>query len=151
MLKEITRSDLLEQKIWYSLKYDKQMLMALEGDMDMRAMSFMIRYWVAKVMTNKSDGKSRCIGGGGAEAGVQMSQTRLRLGEEIINILDEAEISVTSNDAGEEDTTDKGGDEGRSGEESAERNEGNDIVWPRSGLQAGNYYQKLSIWKKFKS
>ena len=38
MLKEIIRSDLLEQKIWYSLKYDRQMLMELEGDMDMSMM-----------------------------------------------------------------------------------------------------------------
>ncbi|KAJ8444475.1 hypothetical protein Cgig2_024039 [Carnegiea gigantea] len=35
MVKEITRSDILEQKIWYSLKYDRQMLMALEGHMYM--------------------------------------------------------------------------------------------------------------------
>jgi len=34
MVKEIIRSDLLEQKIWYSLKYDRQMLMGLDGDMD---------------------------------------------------------------------------------------------------------------------
>ncbi|KAJ8438541.1 LOW QUALITY PROTEIN: hypothetical protein Cgig2_024630 [Carnegiea gigantea] len=81
---------------------------------------------VAKEMTNKSDRKSG----------------------EIINVSDEDEISVTSNDAREEDTTDKGGDEGRSGEEFAEGNEGNDIVWPRLGLQARNYSQKLSIWKK---
>ncbi|KAJ8427900.1 hypothetical protein Cgig2_012236 [Carnegiea gigantea] len=34
MVKEITRSNLPEQKIWYSLKFDRQMLMALEGNMD---------------------------------------------------------------------------------------------------------------------
>ncbi|KAJ8446009.1 hypothetical protein Cgig2_012353 [Carnegiea gigantea] len=85
---------------------------------------------------------------GRAETGVQPPQTRLRLGREIIDVSDKDEISVTSNDAGEDDTTDKGGDEGRSGEESAEGNEGNDTIWPRSGLQARNYYQKLSIWKK---
>jgi len=35
IVKEITRSDMMEQKIWYSLKYDGQMSMALKGDMYM--------------------------------------------------------------------------------------------------------------------
>ncbi|KAJ8440407.1 hypothetical protein Cgig2_017640 [Carnegiea gigantea] len=36
MATEIIGSDLSEQKIWYSLKYDSQILVAVEGDMDVR-------------------------------------------------------------------------------------------------------------------
>lgn len=36
VVKEITESNLSERKLWYSLKYDGQMLMAIEGDENVR-------------------------------------------------------------------------------------------------------------------
>jgi len=36
---KITENDLLEQKLWYSLKYDGGMLMVVEGDVDVRMFS----------------------------------------------------------------------------------------------------------------
>ena len=58
------------------------------------------------------------------------------------------ENSIMSDDAGEGDITDKGDDEGSTAKGSAEGNEGNDNVWPRSSLQARSYYRNLNIWKK---
>ena len=34
MVKEIVGSDKSEQKVWYRLKYNQQMLMPIDGDMD---------------------------------------------------------------------------------------------------------------------
>ena len=36
MLREMIGSDMLEEKLWYSLKYDREMLMAIEGDSNMK-------------------------------------------------------------------------------------------------------------------
>ncbi|KAJ8420118.1 hypothetical protein Cgig2_032310 [Carnegiea gigantea] len=36
MVREMTASDMLEEKLWYSLKYDREMLVAVEGDSDMK-------------------------------------------------------------------------------------------------------------------
>ncbi|KAJ8425202.1 hypothetical protein Cgig2_000551 [Carnegiea gigantea] len=34
MVREMTGSDMLEEKLWHSLKYDREMLVAVEGDND---------------------------------------------------------------------------------------------------------------------
>ena len=50
MATEIIGSDLSEQKIWYSLKYNSQMLVAVEGDMDVRIVfkvNYEHMYWYA--------------------------------------------------------------------------------------------------------
>jgi len=49
---------------------------------------------------------------------------RLLVGGEIADVSGDNEISVVSDDLGEEDTTDKRGDEGSSGGRSAEGEEG---------------------------
>ncbi|KAJ8430689.1 hypothetical protein Cgig2_018415 [Carnegiea gigantea] len=36
MVREMTGNDMLEEKLWYSLKYDREMLVAVEGDSDMK-------------------------------------------------------------------------------------------------------------------
>jgi len=36
MVTEITGNDLSEQKLWYSLKYDRGIVMAVKGDADVR-------------------------------------------------------------------------------------------------------------------
>ena len=43
MATEIIGSNLSEQKIWYNLKYDSQMLVTVEGDMDVRIV-FKVNY-----------------------------------------------------------------------------------------------------------
>ncbi|KAJ8425935.1 hypothetical protein Cgig2_018733 [Carnegiea gigantea] len=104
MVKKITLSDLMEQKIWYSLNYGRQMLMALEGDIDM-SMIFKRNDEHNYLYVHGNEGRS---------------------------VLKEANVELSSR---EDDTTEKGGDEGSSREGSAAGNEGNDNVWPRLGLQ----------------
>ena len=36
MVSELTGNDLIVQKLWYSLKYDQRMVMAVEGDANVR-------------------------------------------------------------------------------------------------------------------
>jgi len=36
MVREMTGSDMSEEKLWYSLKYDREMLVAVEGDSDVK-------------------------------------------------------------------------------------------------------------------
>ncbi|KAJ8431273.1 hypothetical protein Cgig2_011126 [Carnegiea gigantea] len=141
--------DLPEQKIWYSLKYDKQILMTLEGDMDMsmisreimnmaicismRPASKRVAVYEERIET-RDDGMS--FSGEKGECGVEQLQTKLRLEGWIIELSDDDEISIALDDAGGEDTTQKGCDEGTIGKGYAEGNDGNDNVWPQSSLQA---------------
>ncbi|KAJ8434108.1 hypothetical protein Cgig2_005787 [Carnegiea gigantea] len=37
MVREMIGSDMSEEKLWYSLKYDREMLVAVEGDSDVKA------------------------------------------------------------------------------------------------------------------
>lgn len=76
------------------------------------------------------------------------TQSRLRLGEEIIELSDDDEIPMASDNVGDEKTPTEGGEEGSKGSGGGERNNEDDSVWPRSGLQAQSYYHKLSVWKK---
>ncbi|KAJ8420184.1 LOW QUALITY PROTEIN: hypothetical protein Cgig2_013364 [Carnegiea gigantea] len=156
MMKEITGSDLSEQKLWYSLKYDTQMLTAVEGDTDVRIIfkgndehdylyvggniglmrraqksvayvkdeytlvmmawyvtrvgeiAMMLCNWIEKEMATSTSEK---VGHWSMkEANVEL-QTRLRLGREIIRLSDDDEISVMSDDVGDEETIEKGSDE----------------------------------------
>ncbi|KAJ8435277.1 hypothetical protein Cgig2_030032 [Carnegiea gigantea] len=93
---------------------------------------------------------------GDNEAGVK----RLRLGGDTIEISDDDEISLASEDTGDEEATkdDNEGDERAAEKQCGDGNkrkgctDGNDVndnVWRRYGMEAPSYHRKLSIWKKF--
>jgi len=72
-------------------------------------------------------------GSGGCSDG--HPQTRLRLGGEIIKMSDDDEISVASEDVGEDEAAVQGGEESSQGKAADERSDANESMWPRSGLQ----------------
>jgi len=95
----------------------------------------------------------------GVEGG-ELLASRLRLGGDTIEMLDDDEISVPSEDTGDEEATkeDDAGDEratekqcgdGNRRKGCADGNDVNDNVWPRSGMEARSYHRKMRIWKKF--
>ncbi|KAJ8432255.1 hypothetical protein Cgig2_013908 [Carnegiea gigantea] len=94
----------------------------------------------------------------GLEGGEQPA-SRLHLGGDTIEMSDDHEISVTSEDASGEEVTEEDdvGDEGVAAEQCGDGNkrkgcaDGNDVndnVWPRSHMHAQSHHRKLSIWKK---
>ncbi|KAJ8426145.1 hypothetical protein Cgig2_032836 [Carnegiea gigantea] len=151
VVREMTESDMSEEKLWYSLKYDREMLVAVEGDNDVQVIfkgsdehncmyvvenAGPVRRPYARAAVCKSrvrdigDGKQiarsggKCNDGeevgeecGNNEAGVkrnymslgvdggELSASRLRLGGDIIEISDDDEISIASEDADDEKAT----------------------------------------------
>ena len=85
---------------------------------------------------------------GSGECSDDHPQTRVRVGGEVIQMSDDDEISVASEDVREDEAAVQGGEESNQGKGADERSNGNESVWLRSGLQAQSYYHKLSIWKK---
>ena len=90
----------------------------------------------------------RAAGSGSGGCSDGQPQSRVRVGGEIIEMSDDDEISVASEDMGEDEAAIQGGEESSQGKGGDERSDGNDSMWLRSGLQAQSYYRKLSIWKK---
>ncbi|KAJ8433491.1 hypothetical protein Cgig2_018025 [Carnegiea gigantea] len=95
----------------------------------------------------------------GVEGG-ELRGSRLRLRGDTIEMSDDDEISIATEDAGDEEATkeDNAGDERAAEKQCSDRNKRkgctdgngvNDNVWPRSGMEAQSYHRKLSIWKKF--
>ena len=95
----------------------------------------------------------------GVEGG-ELSVSRLCLGRDTIEMSDDDEKFVVSEDAGDEEATkeDDAGNEraaekqcgdGNKREGCDDGNDVNDNVWPRSRMEARSYHCKLSIWKKF--
>ncbi|KAJ8438309.1 hypothetical protein Cgig2_018789 [Carnegiea gigantea] len=114
---------------------------------------------VGEERSNNEAGVKRNSRSLGVEGG-ELLVSRLHLGGNTIEISDDDEISVASMDAGDEEATkeDDAGDEraaekqcgdGNKTKGSADGNDINDNVWPRSGMEARSYHRKLSIWKKF--
>ncbi|KAJ8445601.1 hypothetical protein Cgig2_018542 [Carnegiea gigantea] len=138
-------------KLWYNLKYDRRMVMAVEGDADVR-MFFKGNEKCEYFYMGESDEPKRQAQKEGASyegrtwscdhgvvygADDLKGQMRwLRLGGRIVELSDDDENSVTLDNVGDEDTPTKGGDEGSKGSGGDERNNENESVWPRSGLQA---------------
>lgn len=75
-------------------------------------------------------------------------QSRMRVGEEIIELYDDDETSVASEDEADDKAAVEGGEEGNKDRRVENSSDTNDNVWPRSGLHARSYYCKLTIWKK---
>jgi len=71
---------------------------------------------------------------GSGECSDDHPQTRVRVGGEVIEMSDDDEISVASEDVGEDEAVVQGGKESSQGKGSDERSNGNESVWPRSGL-----------------
>ncbi|KAJ8444749.1 hypothetical protein Cgig2_033757 [Carnegiea gigantea] len=94
----IRGSDLRDGKLWYSLKYDRQMLMAIEGDMDVRM-----------ILKGNDEHGGWVPQRGGCVA--NHPQSRLTI-EEIIELSDDDEISVGLDGVGDEERNTKGSDEG---------------------------------------
>ena len=63
--------------------------------------------------------------GGGSKRGL----STMMVGGDISELLEDDEISVVSNDEGDEEINP------------------NENIWPRYGVQAQRYYRKLSMWK----
>ncbi|KAJ8447480.1 hypothetical protein Cgig2_019474 [Carnegiea gigantea] len=173
MVREMIGSDMSEEKLWYSLKYDKEMLVGVEGDNDVHVFfkgndehGYMYvagnagpvkRPHVRKLMSYMLVcGNCRSLE---VKRG-ELPASRLRPGGDTIEMSDDEEISVASEDAGDEEATkeDNAGDERAAEKQCGDGNkrkwciDGNDVndnVWPRSGMEARSYHRKLSIWKKF--
>ncbi|KAJ8444863.1 hypothetical protein Cgig2_029794 [Carnegiea gigantea] len=154
MVREMTGSDMSEEKLWYSLKYDMEMLVAVEGDNDVQVIfkgndehgymyiagnaglvrrphkrAIVCESRVRDIGEGKQIARSggKCNDGGEADSlyvcvqqlqvigveGGELPASRLCLGEDTIEISDDAEISVASEDAGDEEATneDNEGDE----------------------------------------
>ncbi|KAJ8439630.1 hypothetical protein Cgig2_021006 [Carnegiea gigantea] len=116
MVREMTRSDMLEEKLWYSLKYDREMLVAVEGDSDMKAIFKGNNEHGYMYVTENGgpvrraqekgavyEGRVNCRSSG--SEGGELSASRLQLGGDTIEISDHDEISVVSEDAGDEEAT----------------------------------------------
>ncbi|KAJ8425524.1 hypothetical protein Cgig2_013251 [Carnegiea gigantea] len=146
---EITGNDLTVQKLWYNLKYDRGMVMELEGDGDVR-MFLNGNDEHGYLYVGKSDGLKRrtqkamrscdhgvvCERSGrdmddmvregrkgvGVKRWVTVSesggciddhpQTRLKVGGEIIELSGDDEISVASEDVGNDKAVAEGGGKG---------------------------------------
>jgi len=91
----------------------------------------------------------------GVEGG-ELPASNLRLGGDTIEMSDDNEISVASEDAGDEEATeeDNAGDKGAAEKQCGDGNKRkgcangdnvNDNMWPCSGMQARSYHCKLSI------
>ncbi|KAJ8438784.1 LOW QUALITY PROTEIN: hypothetical protein Cgig2_009902 [Carnegiea gigantea] len=204
MVKEMTGSDMSEKKLWYSLKYDRKMLVAIEGDNDVsfkgndehgymyvagnvgsvrrpHARAAVCGSRVRDIGEGKQVARSggKCNDGEGVgeesdnnEAGGkrncksleveggELPASSLRLGGDTIEMSDDDEISVASEDAGDQEATkkDNAGDERAAekqygdGNKRKGRTDGNDVndnVWLCSGMEARSCHRKLSILKKF--
>ncbi|KAJ8428909.1 hypothetical protein Cgig2_011651 [Carnegiea gigantea] len=147
----VTWSDMLEEKLWYCLKYDRVMLVAAEGDSDIKVIfkgndehGYMYVIGNSSPVRRAQERGAVCEGrvrdcsegkqiarsgrkcddgvevgeeGGNNQVGVkhncrslgceggELSASRLRLGGDTIEMLEDDEISVASEDAGDEEAT----------------------------------------------
>ncbi|KAJ8436383.1 hypothetical protein Cgig2_032204 [Carnegiea gigantea] len=144
IVKEVTGIDMSEKKLWYVLKYDREMLLAVEGDTDMK-MIFKgnDEHDYLYVSRNKGplrqgeesvavcegrvrachDGQACSRSGRNGHDGVEVGQeggrnqaggkrkginkdlsAEQRAGEDIIELSDDDEMFIASEDAGDEET-----------------------------------------------
>ncbi|KAJ8440774.1 hypothetical protein Cgig2_007180 [Carnegiea gigantea] len=122
MVKEIIGYERSEQKLWYSLKYNKEILIAVEGDMDVRM-----------IFKENDEHDSLYVGSNDASRRRPQKHVVKPRGE-IIELFDDDEIIVASNDVGDEETAEIGADEGTQGRGVDEVNNKSDSFWPRSSL-----------------
>ncbi|KAJ8422072.1 hypothetical protein Cgig2_000322 [Carnegiea gigantea] len=152
MMTEMAGSDLFVQKLCYSLKYDQQMSMAVEGGGN-EEHGYSYVSWNdglrrrAQRTSATSEGRMHTCGHGVVytitkrnddaamalvtERGGCVSghlQSRLRLGGEINKLSNDDEISMVSNDVGDEETIAKECDEGSKGGGYDEENNKNDSL-----------------------
>ncbi|KAJ8444456.1 hypothetical protein Cgig2_005978 [Carnegiea gigantea] len=82
----------------------------------------------------------------GVEGG-ELPASRLRLGGDTIEMSDDDEIFVASEDASDEEATkeDDAEDERATEKQYGDGNDVNGNVWPHSGMEARCYHRKLSI------
>ncbi|KAJ8428708.1 hypothetical protein Cgig2_025699 [Carnegiea gigantea] len=136
---EIIRNDFSERKLWYNLKYDRQMVVTVEGDVDMRMVfkgnvSMGICMWLGMMGGRGEHRRALVTERGGCVGDHLQSKLRLRGNHRT--------IFVAFDDVGFVETTIKGGDKGSKGSGCDEANNYNDSVWPRSSLQVQSYYHK---------
>ncbi|KAJ8422358.1 LOW QUALITY PROTEIN: hypothetical protein Cgig2_034013 [Carnegiea gigantea] len=172
MVKEITGTNMTEKKLWYNLKYDREMLLPAKGDTDVKIIfKGNVKHGYLYVSRNEGplrvqafyDGKvydqSGRSGHDGMEVGREggrnqvIGQRRRRAATEqavsgdTIELSDDDEISLASEDAGDKKTTDQGNagcDEGTKRKGCSDRNDVNDNVWPRFIMQARSYHPSLA-------
>ncbi|KAJ8427307.1 hypothetical protein Cgig2_032956 [Carnegiea gigantea] len=102
MVKKITGTDMSERKLWYSLKYDREMLVAVEGGTNVK-------------MILKGNDEHDCLYVAGNEESVAVFEGRVRdfhdgklfgrtgrNGDDGVEV-DDDEISIVSEDAGDEE------------------------------------------------
>ncbi|KAJ8424836.1 LOW QUALITY PROTEIN: hypothetical protein Cgig2_031571 [Carnegiea gigantea] len=143
IVREITGSGMLEEKIWYSLKYDREMLVAEDSD--------------TKVIFKGNDehGYMYVAGNSSPVRSGRKCDDSVEVGEEGGN--NQARVKrydFDKDDVGDEEATkeDDAGDEqaaktqcvdGNKRKGFADGNDVNDNGWPHSGIQARSYHQKL--------
>ncbi|KAJ8435246.1 hypothetical protein Cgig2_005298 [Carnegiea gigantea] len=167
MVREITGTDMSKKKLWYSLKYDREMLVVVEGDSDVKVIfkgndkhGYLYVAGNSGPMRRAQESTTICEGGvrdcdeegGNNQVGKLMAYLLVyrncrslgsKGGGDTNEISDDDEIYVASEDAGDEETTkeDDVGDEqaaekrckdGNKRKGSADGNDVNDNVWPRS-------------------
>ncbi|KAJ8439611.1 hypothetical protein Cgig2_020987 [Carnegiea gigantea] len=136
MVTEITGNDLSKQKLWYSLKYNCEIVMAVKGDADIR-------------MFFKGNEERRYFYVGEND-GLKRQAQKAKTWGKIIELSDDDEISMAPDIVGEEDTPVKGGEEGSKASKGDGRNNENESMWPRSGLSLGRmdkHKQDIVKWK----
>ncbi|KAJ8431304.1 hypothetical protein Cgig2_018376 [Carnegiea gigantea] len=194
MVRKMTGSDMSEEKLWYSLKYDREILVAIEVDSDLEVIfkgndehgyiyiagnAGLVRAAVCEArVRDTGEGKQiarsgrKCNDGeevgeehGNNETGVKRSlgveggeqpASRLRLGGDTIEMSNDDEISVASEDAGDEEVTeeDDAGDKGVAAEQCGDGNkrkgcaDGNDVndnngVGERIEQKLADTYKKM--------
>ncbi|KAJ8436084.1 hypothetical protein Cgig2_000986 [Carnegiea gigantea] len=129
MVKEIRGADMSEEKLWYSLKYDREMLVAVEGDNDVKIIfkgndehGYLYVARNGGPMRQARESVAICTGrvncrSLGTEGG-ELPASRLRLGGDTIELSDDDEISIASEDTSDEETTKQ---DNASEEQSAEK------------------------------
>ncbi|KAJ8422878.1 LOW QUALITY PROTEIN: hypothetical protein Cgig2_027361 [Carnegiea gigantea] len=108
MVREMIGSDMSEEKLWYSLKYDREMLIAVKGDNNVQVI-FKGNDEDGYIYVAENAGSVRSLGVKGGE----LPASSLHLGGDTIKMSDDNDISVASKDAGDEEATkeDNAGDE----------------------------------------
>ncbi|KAJ8430488.1 hypothetical protein Cgig2_004681 [Carnegiea gigantea] len=172
---EITGNDLTAQKLWYSLKYDRGMGIELEGDGDVRIFlkendehgylyvgdSDGTKRRTQKVMWSYDHGIVYGRSGRDRDDMVQEGRKRagrlLRVSGEIIKLSDNDEISIASEDVGDNEVVAEGGEEGSKGKglgKKMDKHKQDILKWKngwgrelsRSWLTLTNGWVVLQLW-----
>ncbi|KAJ8425093.1 hypothetical protein Cgig2_007815 [Carnegiea gigantea] len=159
---EITCNDLTVRKLWYSLKYDRGMVMELEGDGDGNDEhgylyvdeSDGLKRHTQKAMRTCDDGVIR--GAAVSESGGCIDdhpQTRLRVSGEIIEMFNDDEILIVLEDVGEDMAAAEGGEESSKAVECYSSMSGEYIVeltnshnWDNKLTRAGSGKREAKLW-----